>query len=161
MELLVFGASGRVGRRLCAHAAADGHSVTAFVSAAARAPEGASVVEGDVTDPDAVAAAVGGQDAVCSALGPNDGDAVFDTGIENLVAAMEASDVERLVAVAAAGVLQATPGRLDVDGFPETLRPIADEPLSHRGRLPPRRRPVGVDRRRGGARLRRGRQRSA
>ncbi len=130
MELLVFGASGRVGRRVCASAVADGHSVTAFVRDAARAPDGVSVIEGDVTDPEAVAAAVSGQDAVCSALGPgDDGDfAVLDTGIENLVAAMEDGGVERLVAVGAAGILQATPGRLrlDVDDFPAGLRPIAD-----------------------------------
>ncbi|WP_324663954.1 NAD(P)-dependent oxidoreductase [Haloarcula sediminis] len=129
MELLVFGASGRVGERLCASAVADGHSVTAFVRDAARAPDGASVVEGDVTDSDAVTDAVGDQDAVCSALAPDDSvaPAVLDTGIGNLVAAMEASGAERLVAVAAAGILQATPGRLRLDlaGFPEPLRPLA------------------------------------
>ncbi|WP_262180500.1 NAD(P)-dependent oxidoreductase [Haloarcula laminariae] len=129
MELLVFGAGGRVGQRLCGCAVSDGHGITAFVRDAARAPDGVSVVEGDVTDPGAVADAVGGHDAVCSALGPTDGAdlALFDTGIENLVAAMEASGVERLVAVAAAGILQATPGRLRLDmaGFPETERPLA------------------------------------
>jgi putative NADH-flavin reductase len=130
MELLVFGASGRVGRRLCASAVSDGHRVTALVRDAARAPEGVSVVEGDVTDADAVAAAVSGQDAICSALGPGDeGDfAALDTGIENLVATMGAGGVERLVAVGAAGILQATPDRLrlDVDDFPTGLQAVAD-----------------------------------
>jgi len=128
MELLVFGASGRVGRRVCAYAVSDGHSVTAFVRDAARAPDGVSVIEGDVTDSAAVTAAVSGQDAVCSALGPGEGDfAALDTGPENLIDAMEASDVERLVAVGTAGILQATPDRLrlDVDDFPQGLRPIA------------------------------------
>ncbi len=138
MELLVFGASGRVGRRLCEYAVTDGHRVTAFVRDAARAPDGTAVVEGDVNDSDDVAAAVGGQDAVCSALGPDDGDfTAIDTGVENLVAAMEASDVERLVAVAAAGILQATPRRLRLDlaGFSETLRPLADAHQSVYDRL--------------------------
>jgi putative NADH-flavin reductase len=129
MKLLVVGASGRVGRRLCAYAVSDGHSVTAFVRDAARAPDGVSVVEGDVTDAGAVAAAVTGQDAVCSAFSPSEGDdlAVLDTGMANLVAAMEAGGVERLVAVAAAGILQATPGRLrlELDDFPAGLRPVA------------------------------------
>ncbi|MFC6757320.1 MULTISPECIES: NAD(P)-dependent oxidoreductase [Haloarcula] len=140
MELLVYGASGPVGRRLCASAVSDGHSVTAFVRDTARAPDGVSVIEEDVTDLEAVAAAVSGQDAVCSALGPDDGDfAALDTGLENLVAAMEACGAERLVAVAAAGILQATPGRLrlDVDDFPETLRPLADAHRAVYDRLQP------------------------
>jgi len=128
MELLVFGASGCVGRRLCEYALTDGHSVTAFVRDAARAPPDVAVVEGDVTDADAVADAVGGQDAVCSALGPDDGDfAALDTGVDNLLSAMADSDVDRLVAVGAAGILQATPGRLRLDTteFPDSLRPLA------------------------------------
>jgi len=130
MELLVFGVSSRVGRRLCEHAVSDGHRVTAFVGEADRTPAEVSVVEGDVTDADAVAAAIDGQDAVCSALGLNEEGAlgVLEAGIENLVAAMEGSDVERLVAVAAAGILQATPGRLRLDmvDFPETAQPLAE-----------------------------------
>lgn len=35
MQLLVFGASGRVGRRICEYAHSDGHGVTAFVRDAA------------------------------------------------------------------------------------------------------------------------------
>jgi len=145
MELLVFGASGRVGRRVCEYALSDGHCVTAFVRDAARAPDGAAVVEGDVTDADAVAAAVSDQDAVCSALGPGeDGDrSALDTGIENLATAMETSGVTRLVAVAAAGILQATPGRLrlDVGDFPTSLRPIAAAHRTVYDRL----RPSGLD----------------
>ncbi|MDS0283454.1 NAD(P)-dependent oxidoreductase [Haloarcula onubensis] len=128
MELLVFGASGRVGRRLCEYAVSGGHRVTAFVRDADRAPRDVAVVEGDVTDPESVAAAIDGQDAVCSALGPDGDDlAVLGAGIDNLVAAMGAGGVERLVAVAAAGILQATPGRLrlETDGFRAGLRPLA------------------------------------
>lgn len=129
METLVFGASGRVGRRLCERARSDGHSVTAFVRTAESAPAGVDVVEGDVTDADAVAAAIGEQDAVCSALGPDDDEdtsAVTD-GIGHIVTAMEASGVDRLVAVSAAGILQATPHRLrlELPEFPTELAPIA------------------------------------
>lgn len=139
--MLVFGASGRVGRRVCATAASDGHSVTAFVRDTTRAPDGVSVIEGDVTDSEAVAAAVSGQEAVCSALGPGDGGefAALDTGVENLVAAMEANGVERLVAVGAAGILQATPGRLrlDRDDFPAGMRSLADAHRTVYDRLQP------------------------
>jgi putative NADH-flavin reductase len=128
MELLVFGASGRVGRQVCAYAHSDGHSVTAFVRDAARAPEDVAIVEGDVTDADAVVAAVQGTDAVCSALGPDGPDlSVLVDGIDNIVTAMESAGVDRLVAVAAAGILQATPGRLRLDTaeFPKKLRQVA------------------------------------
>lgn len=145
MQLLVFGASGRVGRRLCEYAVSDGHRVTAFVRDAARAPDGVAVIEGDVTDAEAVAAAVSGQDAVCSALGSEEGDDLdaLETGIENLVAAMEASEVTRLVAVGAAGILQATPGRLRLDmaDFPERLESLA---ATHRA-VYDRLRPSGLD----------------
>lgn len=129
MKTLVFGASGRVGRRLCEHARGDGHSVTAFVRTAENAPVGVDVVEGDVTDAAAVEDAVGDQDAVCSAVGPDSSDdtsAVTD-GIGNIVTAMETHGVDRLVAVSAAGILQATPHRLrlELPEFPTMRTPIA------------------------------------
>jgi len=129
MNLLVFGASGRVGRRLCAYAHSDGHSVTAFVRDADRAPQNTAALEGDVTDTDAVGDAVAGHDAVCSAFGPDAGGdpSVLSEGLGNIAAAMEATGVDRLVAVAAAGILQATPTRLRLETveFPERLKPIA------------------------------------
>ena len=129
METVVFGASGRVGRRLCERARSDGHSVTAFVRAATDAPPDVDVVEGDVTDADAVAAAIGEQDAVCSALGPDDTEdtSAITDGIKNIVAAMEEAGIGRLVAVSAAGILQATPHRLrlELPEFPTVLAPVA------------------------------------
>jgi len=129
MELVVFGASGRVGRRLCTIARGDGHHVRAFVRDAARAPAGVDVVEDDVTDADGVATAVTGTDAVCSALGPtadDDTDIVVE-GAGTIVAGMESAGVDRLVAVAASGILQATPGRLrlDTDEFPRRFEQVA------------------------------------
>ncbi|MBX0325946.1 NAD(P)H-binding protein [Halomicroarcula sp. F13] len=129
MDILVFGASGRVGRRICDYASNDGHAVTAFVRDTATAPAGSRVVEGDVTDAEAVAAAVPGHDAVCLAIGPDEGETptVLSVGVENVLAAMAANGVDRLVTVAAAGILQATPNRLRLDTpeFPDHLRQIA------------------------------------
>jgi len=131
MQLLVFGASGRVGRRVCACAIEDGHTVTAFVPDADSAPADTAVLAGDVTDADAVTEAVGSHDAVCSALGPDAGGdlSVLADGCRNVVRSMEGADVDRIVAVAAAGILQATPSRLRLEreGFPESLRAIARE----------------------------------
>jgi putative NADH-flavin reductase len=129
MNLLLFGATGRAGRHVLDHALADDHQVTAFVRDPSGLPPGVSAIEGDVTDADAVAAAISGHDAVVSALGPDDGDdmAALTDGLGNIVDAMEAADVDRLVAVGAAGILQATPQhlRLDTPEFPVRLRDLA------------------------------------
>lgn len=127
MDILVFGASGRVGRRVCGAARSHGHSVTAFVRDAGSAPAETAVVEGDATDTDDVAGAVAGHDAVISAIGPDADPGTLNEVMTNIVAAMETAGVDRLVAVAAAGILQATPTRLrlETDEFPEQARGLA------------------------------------
>lgn len=74
MKITVFGATGGVGREVVRQALDAGHEVTAVVRDPARLPVPAHerlrvVTVADVTDPDAVLAVVGGQDAVVSALG--------------------------------------------------------------------------------------------
>ena len=129
MDILLFGATGRSGGRFLEPALADDHRVTAFVRDSSGLPTDVSAIEGDVTDSEAVAAAVPGHDAVVSALGPTDGDdtTVLTDGVGNIVDAMEATGIDRLVAVGAAGILQATPRhlRLDTPEFPARLRDIA------------------------------------
>ncbi len=109
MRILVFGASGRVGRPLVEQALEAGHEVTAFVRDPARLPVEHGrlrVVKGDVTDAAAVEGAVAGQDAVFSVLGhakgaPKD---VQTRGIRNIVATMKRHGVRRLVSLTGAGV---------------------------------------------------------
>lgn len=129
MEILLFGADGRVGSHVLEHARADGHDVTAFVREADGVPPDVRAVLGDVRDSAAVADAIRGQDVVCSAIGPDDDaePSVVDDGMANIVEAMEASSVDRLVAVGSDGVLQATPShlRLDTPEYPDRLRPLA------------------------------------
>ena len=77
MEIVVFGASGQVGRLVVRQALEQGHTVTAFARTPAKLAEaGVSdgharlrVVQGDVRDAGAVAEAVRGRDAVVSAVG--------------------------------------------------------------------------------------------
>ncbi|MFC6975767.1 SDR family oxidoreductase [Halomicroarcula sp. GCM10025709] len=129
MDILLFGATGRAGSRFLERALADEHRVTAFVRDSSGLPTGVSTIEGDVTDPEAVAATVPGHDAVVSAVGPADSDdtAVLTEGVANIVDAMETTGVDRLVAVGAAGILQATPQhlRLDTPEFPIRFRDVA------------------------------------
>lgn len=129
MEILLFGAGGRVGSHVLESAQTDGHDVTAFVRAADRVPPGVPTIRGDVRDSAAVANAIRGQDVVCSTIGPDNDDepSVVEDGMTNIVAAMEASSVDRLVAVGSDGVLQATPSllRLDTPEYPDRMRPLA------------------------------------
>ena len=110
MKIVIFGASGQTGRELVTQALELGHVVTAF----ARRPEtlgGADgrvrVVQGDIIDAAVVTRAVEGQEAVLSALGasnPMRPYPAFRTGIENIVKAMQTSDVRRLVYLSFLGV---------------------------------------------------------
>jgi putative NADH-flavin reductase len=71
MRITVFGASGRTGRSVVEQALDQGHEVVAFVrdaSAFAPAGERLDIHQGDARDPDAVAEAIRGSDAVISLL---------------------------------------------------------------------------------------------
>ena len=107
MIVVVFGAAGRIGRRVVERALGHGHEVRAFVHMAplALTHERLSVITGDVREFDAVDAAVSGCDAVAFALSHGSGsDAhIHEAGIANVVHAMAAGDVARLAAISAAG----------------------------------------------------------
>jgi putative NADH-flavin reductase len=72
VKVLIIGATGRTGRILLEKALEQGHEVTALArnpSTVAPREYRPRVLGGNVLDPEAVEAAVAGQDAVCSALG--------------------------------------------------------------------------------------------
>ena len=72
MEVTVFGAGGATGRLIVDEAVAAGHEVTAFVRTPGKLALSApslTVLQGDATDPRAVAAATEHADAVVSAIG--------------------------------------------------------------------------------------------
>jgi putative NADH-flavin reductase len=107
MKLVVFGATGGVGRAAAAAALARGDEVTAFARRPARLHvRKVRVVEGDALDAAAVAGAVRGQEAVLSALGgrPWRDTDVCERGTRNIVAAMREHGVRRLVVVSSLGV---------------------------------------------------------
>ncbi len=112
MKLAIFGATGKTGRQLVEQALAAGHEVRAFARDAARVPirhERLTVVEGDVRDPERVAEAVAGVDAVLSALGQTPGSTkdVQTVGTRNILEAMGRHNVRRLVSLTGAGVADA------------------------------------------------------
>jgi putative NADH-flavin reductase len=111
--VLVLGASGPLGLEIIDQALQRGQAVTAFVRDPARydAPADVSVKQGDVLDGATLTQAVPGQDAVIWAVGgPNTKEerkALPDTcerGTRNLIEAMDAAGVRRIVAVSVWGV---------------------------------------------------------
>jgi putative NADH-flavin reductase len=108
MKIIVFGAGGKTGRLVVTKALAAGHAVTVFVHTAGQQNRAAvHVVEGDAEDPVAVRAAVSGQDAVIDTIG---GKTPYkDTELEratakNIVDAMQAEGVRRLIVVSMMGI---------------------------------------------------------
>ncbi|MFF1461898.1 MULTISPECIES: NAD(P)H-binding protein [unclassified Streptomyces] len=104
MRIAVFGATGPTGRQLTDQALAGGHEVVAVVRRPGALPAraGLTVAVADATDPAAVDAAIGGTDAVLSALGARFDKAAVTTYSASATAitgAMERHGVERLLAV--------------------------------------------------------------
>ena len=117
MKLTIFAATGGVGRQLLRQAVGAGHDVTAVVRNPAKlAGEPVRVVTADLAaaDPATLESAVRGADAVLSALGPHsNADAgIAGPGTAAIVAAMQATQVRRIVVVSAAPVATVpSPGR--------------------------------------------------
>ena len=117
MKLTIFAATGGVGRQLLRQAVAAGHDVTAVVRNPAKlAGEPVRVVTADLADADpaTLELAVRGADAVLSGLGPHsNADAgIAAPGTAAIVAAMQATQVRRIVVVSAAPVATIpSPGR--------------------------------------------------
>ena len=111
MKVLIFGATGATGRELVSQALEQGHDVTTLVRRpdAMPAQQGKlRVAQGDaMREPDAIAEALKGQDAVLSALGT--GKVLFPNRLQerslgNIVPAMERAGVRRLIVMSAFGV---------------------------------------------------------
>lgn len=100
MRVVVFGATGSVGRHVVEQGLARGHDVTAFVRDPAGldlAHEGLTVFRGDVLDAASVERAVRGQGAVLCSIGAGRKGRVRSEGTRNIVRAMEGVGVRRLV----------------------------------------------------------------
>lgn len=108
MKILVIGATGPTGRELVAQGIAAGHQITAAVRRPETAglPSGVKTARVDVTDSESLAGAVAGQDAVISSLGSKlsrKPTTLFSDGTRNLVRAMRAANVRRLICITGIG----------------------------------------------------------
>jgi putative NADH-flavin reductase len=108
MKLAVFGASGGTGKQVVRQALSRGYDVVAVLrrpDALALTDEHLSIRQGDALDPDSVVQAIDGTETVISALGSPAGrtpTTIYSAGISNIVAALPAAGVSRLVAISAA-----------------------------------------------------------
>lgn len=109
MRLAIFGATGRAGRVLVAHALQQGHEVTALTRDPARiSPRpGLRVVGGDVRDPASVAATLDGTEAIVSTLGRRRrGPDICTEGIRTVLARAADGGPRRLVVLSNYGVAE-------------------------------------------------------
>jgi len=132
MKVLVFGASGNIGRGITAELLRRGHTVTAASRSGAQLQElGVPVVAGDAADPATVARLAQGQDVVVAAIGPKPGaevpDGAFSGPARGLIEGLRTAGVRRLLVLGGAGSLEVAPGRrvVDAPSFLDLWKPNA------------------------------------
>jgi len=120
MKIAIIGATGNVGSRLVDEALSRGHRVTAVARNASRLQPDANLTfsAADAADPEQLARALAGHDAVISAT------PFRLVKPENLIGAVRRSGVRRYLVVGGAGSLEVAPGLALVDspGFPALYR---------------------------------------
>jgi putative NADH-flavin reductase len=107
MKIIIFGATGSMGRQVVNQALAQGHLVTAFVRDAAKlgiSHHNLQIATGDVMDPVSVKNAIHGHDAVLVSIGAGRKGTVRSEGTRNVINAMESAGVRRLVCQSSLGV---------------------------------------------------------
>jgi putative NADH-flavin reductase len=132
MKIVLFGATGNVGRRVAAEALSRGHEVVGVVrdpGVPASADSRVTLLRGDATSAESVAGAVRGADAVVSAISPRPNARGLPAPklVDNaraLIGGLRAAGVKRVLYVGGASSLELAPGKalLDQPEFPEIYR---------------------------------------
>ncbi|QLK25006.1 NAD(P)H-binding protein [Natrinema zhouii] len=132
MNVLLLGASGRIGRRITNELLERGHDVTGVSRSGdidGIDDSDFEAVAGDATDSDEIADLAAGHDAVASALGPSEDedDDVLVAMAEAVVEGMREAGVDRLVWTGGAGGLKVGPDTrlIETEDFPEEWKPVA------------------------------------
>ncbi|MEH7238892.1 NAD(P)-dependent oxidoreductase [Bacillus sp. JJ1562] len=116
MNILILGATGRVGSQIVTYALHDRHHVTVLV----RTPEkiqinnkNLAIIQGNVLNKDNIVRAMHGIDVVISALN-TDGTTTLSESMPLIIEAMENEGIKRIVTIGTAGILQSrsTPNSL-------------------------------------------------
>jgi len=109
MKLVVFGATGGIGSQAVKQGLDAGHEVTAVArhpSAITLQHERLDVIQADVLQPDTIQASIASKESVISALGVRNlaPTSLYSKGIMNIMLAMQASDVKRILCISASGL---------------------------------------------------------
>lgn len=135
MNVIIFGATGMVGKQLVNQALYMGHHVKAYGRNVftENLPDNKELelIQGALFDEKQVFNAIKGCDAVLSALGgSSDGtDVTRSLGMKNIVAQMEKAKVQRIIGVGNMGILNADENTLimDTPEFPPEYIPVSME----------------------------------
>lgn len=116
MNILLLGATGRVGSQIVPYALHDKHHVTVLVRTSEKIQinnENLSVIQGDVLNKEDIVRAMHGRDVVISALN-TDGTTTLSESMPLIIEAMENEGIKRIITVGTAGILQSrtTPNSL-------------------------------------------------
>jgi len=107
MKLVIFGATGGIGRQVVNQALSQGHTVTAFAREASKVGiehPNLRIALGDVMDPVSVENAIQGHDAVLCSIGAGRKGSVRAEGTRNIINAMEKLGIHRLICQSSLGV---------------------------------------------------------
>jgi len=107
MKLIIFGATGSIGKQVVNQALEQGHQVTAFVRTAAKMAiehDNLHISLGDVMDPISVESAIKSHEAVLVSIGAGRKGTVRSDGTSNIIKAMKKVGVRRLICQSTLGV---------------------------------------------------------
>ncbi|MGG9972242.1 NAD(P)-dependent oxidoreductase [Ferruginibacter sp. SUN002] len=137
MQVVVFGATGQVGKQLVKQALYKGYAVKAFgrnvFTTDLPKDDNLELIQGALFDEKDVYNALKGCNVVLSALGGAfDGtDVTRSLGIKNIIKQMQKVGLKRIIAVGGMGILNAEDGTLLIDGedYPQQYIPVGREHL--------------------------------
>ena len=135
MNIIIFGATGMVGKQLVQQALFGKHHVKAFgrnvYTTDYLQTENLQLVQGALFDEGEVYNAIKGCDAVISAIGGSmDGtDKTRTLGMKNIIKQMQKTDVKRIIGIGGLGVLNADENSLlvDKDDYPAEYKAVGLE----------------------------------
>ena len=120
MKIAIIGATGNVGTRLTDEALRRGHSVTAIARQASKLPtrDGVTTHDVDAANTEALAQTLRGSDIAISTV------RFLQTSAAQIVGAVKAAGVKRLLVVGGAGSLYVAPGvqLVDTPSFPDAYK---------------------------------------
>ena len=107
MNILILGATGRVGSQLVNYALHDKHHVTALVRSPEKIQinnEHVTIIRGNVLNKEDIERAMYGIDVVISTLN-TDGAKTLSESMPHIIEAMENEGIQRIITVGTAGIL--------------------------------------------------------